>query len=248
MVSRHLKISAFQSENEDKGTSKGQKTMKCAKAQRLISNHTDKLLNGRQTHALGQHLKECPACTELLNEMRMIVREAKNMKSVLPSENLWAAIEGEIIRNEQKSRNDVDGIGRFFQFSSYSREWAFSMIGLLAGLVLMTLFYYGIPFIQNDKGIPGQIVSNQFKQVDLHYQLAIEALNQAISEQKVGLSPELTAVFEENLEIIDEAIRSFRTAMNEYPQDQEANEYLLICYKKKLELLGEMKELMMRSG
>ena len=118
----------------------------------------------------------------------------------------------------------------------------------MAGLVLMTLFYYGTPFIRNDGSIPGQVASNQFKEVDRQYQLAIEALNQAISEQNVELSPDLAAVFEENLEIIDDAIQSFRTAMNEYPEDQEANEYLLICYRKKLELLGEMKDLMMRSG
>ena len=222
--------------------------MRCTKAQRLISDHTDKLLNGRQTQALEQHLKECPACTELLNEMQMIAGEAKVMESVMPSENLWAGIESQIPKNDRKSRSWPSGIRRFFRFSLYSRELAFSVSGLLAGLVLMTLFYYGTPFIRNDRSIPGQVASNQFKEVDRHYQLAIEALNQAISEQNVELSPELAAVFEENLEIIDDAIRSFRTAMNEYPEDQEANEYLLICYRKKLELLGEMKDLMMRSG
>ena len=222
--------------------------MRCAKAQRYISDHTDKLLNREQTQALEQHLKECPACTELLNEMKMIAEEAKKMESVLPSENLWATIESQIVRNSRKDESRLNEAGRFFRFSLYSRELAFSMSGLLAGLVLMTLFYYGIPFVKNEWRVPDQVASSQFKEVDRHYQLAIEALNQAISEQNVELSPELTAVFEENLEIIDEAIQSFRTAMNEYPEDQEANEYLLICYKKKLELLEEMKDLMMRSG
>jgi len=222
--------------------------MRCAKAQRLISDHTDKHLNGRQAQTLEQHVTECPVCAELLNEMQMIAREAKNMKSVLPSENLWAGIESQIDRNERKSGNWANGIGQFFRFPLYSRELAFSVSGLLAGLVLMTLFYYGIPFIQNNGSIPGQVASNQFKEVDRHYQLAIEALNQAISVQNVELSPELAAVFQQNLEIIDDAIRSFRIAMNEYPEDQEANEYLLICYRKKLELLVEMKDLMMRSG
>jgi tetratricopeptide (TPR) repeat protein len=222
--------------------------MRCAKAQRYISDHTDNLLSGEQIQALEQHLKECPACKELLDEMQMIKGEAKNMKSVLPSDNLWISIEGQIHRNARKNRSWLNGIRQFFRFSLYSRELAFSGSGLLAGLVLMTLFYYGIPFIQSDRTIPDQATSDQFEEVDRHYQLAIAALNQAISEQDVELSPELTAVFEENLEIIDEAIQSFRTAMNEYPEDQEANEYLLICYKKKLELLEEMKDLMMRSG
>lgn len=222
--------------------------MRCAKAQRYISDHTDKLLDGEQTQALEQHLKECPACKELLDEMQMIAGEAKNMKSVLPSDNLWISIEGQIHRSARKSRSWPKGIGQFFRFSLYSRELAFSGSGLLAGLVLMTLFYYGIPFIQNDRSIPDQVATDQFEEVDRHYQLAIAALNQAISEQDVKLSPELAAVFDENLEIIDEAIQSFRTTMNEYPEDQEVNEYLLICYKKKLELLGEMKDLMMRSG
>lgn len=222
--------------------------MRCAKAQRLISDHIDRLLNRRKTQALEQHLKECSACGELLNEMRMIAGGAKVMKSVLPSENLWSGIESEIRKNTRKSPLWWSRIREFFRFSFYSRELAFSGSGLLAGLVLMTLFYYGTSFIQTDRSIPEQVGSNQFQEVDRHYQLAIEALNQAISEQNVELSPELAAVFEENLEIIDDAIRSFRTAMNEYPEDQEANEYLLICYRKKLELLGEIKDLMMRSG
>lgn len=222
--------------------------MRCEKAQRLISDHTDKLLNGRQTQALEQHLKECPACTELLHDMQMIAAEAKEMESVLPSENLWASIEIQIHKNDRKSRNWPSRIRGFSPFSIYSRELAFSVSGLFVGLVLMTLFYYGIPFIQSNKSIPDQVASNQFKEVERHYQLAIEALNQAISEQNVELNPELAAVFEENLEIIDDAIRSFRIAMSEYPEDQEANEYLLICYRKKLELLGEMNDLMMRSG
>ncbi len=222
--------------------------MRCTKAQRLISDHIDKLLNGRQTQALEQHLKDCPACTELLNDMQMIAGEAKNMESVLPSENLWAGIENQIPKNDRKSRSWPSGIRWSFRFSLYSRELAFSVSGFLAGLVLTTLFYYGTPFIQNDRSIPGQVASNQFKEVERQYQLAIEALNQAISEQNVELSPELAAVFEENLEIIDDAIRSFRTAMNEYPEDQGVDEYLLICYRKKLELLEEMKDLMIRSG
>ena len=117
--------------------------MRCVKAQRLISDHIDKLLNGRQTQALEQHLKECPACTELFNEMQMIAGEAKNMKSVLPSEKLWAGIQSQIERNERKSGNWVSEIGQFFRFSLYSRELAFSASGLLAGLILMALFYYG---------------------------------------------------------------------------------------------------------
>jgi predicted anti-sigma-YlaC factor YlaD len=222
--------------------------MKCAKAQRLISDQIDRLLNGRETQALEQHLKECPACTELLNDMQMITGEAKSMEAVLPSENLWAGIESQIHKNDRKSRSRPSGMRWSFLFSLYSRELAFSVCGFLAGLVLMTLFYYGTPFIQNDRSIPGQVASNQFKDVERQYQLAIEALNQAISEQNVKLSPELAAVFEENLRIIDDAIRSSRTAMNEYPEDQEANEYLLICYRKKLELLAEMKDLIIRSG
>ena len=94
--------------------------MRCAKAQRLISDHIDKLLNGRQTQALEQHLRGCSVCTELLNDMQMIAGEAKNMKSVLPSENLWAGIESQISRNDRKIKNWPNEIGEFSRFSLYS--------------------------------------------------------------------------------------------------------------------------------
>ena len=101
--------------------------MRCAKAQKYISDHTDKLLNREQVQALEQHLKGCAACSELLNEMRMIAEEAKEMESVLPSENLWSAIESHITRSDRKGRNWLSGVGQSFRFSFYSRELAFSM-------------------------------------------------------------------------------------------------------------------------
>ena len=89
---------------------------------------------------------------------------------------------------------------------------------------------------------------NHFREAEQHYRSAIDALNQAISDQNAKLSPELSAVFKKNLEIIDDSIRACQVAIAEYPKNQEANDYLMLCYRKKIKLLNEIKSLTMQSG
>jgi hypothetical protein len=55
-------------------------------------------------------------------------------------------------------------------------------------------------------------------------------------------------VFRENLEIIDNSIRICQAAIQEHPGDKAANALLMACYRKKIDLLNEIRDLAMRAG
>jgi hypothetical protein len=163
-------------------------------------------------------------------------------------EDLWPAIKNRIERKDRKAVIRLREKRPFFGFSLYPAHLAYAVSTLLAVIILVSLFYYGLPFIRNGKNDLSKNELENLKVAEQQYQAAIEALDKAISDQKAQLSPELAAVFKANLEIIDNSIHACRVAMGERRENRVANLQLLMCYRKKMELLNEMKNISMQSG
>lgn len=225
--------------------------MRCSKAQVLINDHIDHLLDRRKVQKLEGHLQKCPRCRDLLAEMLSMVNKAKQLEMTPPSppyEDLWPAIRNKI---EGKHRNAAIRLPEkrpFSGFSLYPARLAYAVSTLLIAIILVSLFYYRFPFIRNEKNDLGENELDHFKVAEQHYQAAIETLDKAISDRSAKLSPELAAVFKTNLEIIDDSIRACQAVMGEHPENRVANAHLLICYRKKMELLNEIKNITMQSG
>jgi len=220
--------------------------MKCSRAQRLISDHVDNLLKIRQVRRLESHIQRCVNCRDLLIDMGHIVNNAKEPKTLEPSEDLWPAIKRQVLKKNRKAQMQRKNL--FWKFSLYPRGFAFALSTLLAIIVLIPLIYYGLPNMRIPNNDAERIALNHFKIAEQHYQSAIEALGQAIEAQDVKLSPELAAVFIKNLEIIDDSIQICKAAVDQSPENPEANKLLLICYRKKIELLNEIKGINMQTG
>jgi hypothetical protein len=222
--------------------------MRCSKAQILINDHVDHLLDDRKVQKLEGHLQKCTRCKDLLAEMLSMVNEAKQLEMTPPSEDLWLAIRDKI---EGKHRNVVVRLREkrlFFGFSLYPARLAYAVSIFLAAVILVSLFYYGLPFIRNGRNGLDKKELDHLKVAEQNYQTAIIALDKAISDQDVKLSPELAIVFKTNLEIIDDSIRACQAAMDQHRENRVANLHLLMCYRKKMELLNEIKNAMMQSG
>ncbi|MFC1493643.1 zf-HC2 domain-containing protein [Thermodesulfobacteriota bacterium] len=220
--------------------------MKCSKAQRFINDHVDNLLEIKEIRSLKSHIQECTDCRDLLIDMGTIADNAKELETIQPSRDLWPEIKKQVIKKDRKAR-----IGRnsfFGNFPLYSGGWSFALSTLLVIIILIPLVYYGFPYIDNLDNHQERIALNHLKIAEEHYQSAIEALDRAIESRDVELSPELAAVFKKNLEIIDDSIRICKAAVDRHPENPEANKLLLICYRKKMELLNEINDLAMQIG
>lgn len=219
--------------------------MRCSRAEKLISDHIDGLLTEKQFRKLEKHLKRCLKCKDLQSELRSMVDAAEQLEDISPSKDLWPSIKNRLSKRDKDAARGFNIKRLFPSFPPWPRELSFSVSAFLLGILLTTLFYSATPYIQTNVRIPEQVTSNQYREVEYQYQQAIAALNQVISTQNVELSPEVSAVFEDNLKIIDGWISTFRAALEKNPGDRDATEYLVICYKNKLKLLSDMKKVTM---
>ena len=162
--------------------------MRCSHAQILINDHIDHLLDGRQVRKLEGHLQKCTRCRNLLAEMISMVNEVKQLEVIPPSEDLWPSIKKQITEKDRKAAIQLQGKRPFFGFSIYPARLVYAISTLLAAIILVSLFYYGLPFIRNERNNLRENELDYFKVAEQHYQTAIEALNQAISSQKAQLT------------------------------------------------------------
>ena len=217
--------------------------MKCSKAQKLISDHIDGLLDAGKAMRLEKHLDDCPGCSRFLSDMESIVNSAKTLDTPGPFNDLWPAIKREVQSGNRKARK---GWKDFLpDFTLYSRGPVFALASILGFILLLPMLYLGLPHMRNAGDGPKAGTLSTFLTAEQHYQSAIEALDRALAARETKLNPELLAVFENNLAIIDDSIRICKDSIGKSPENRETGKLLLICYREKVELLSEMKEITM---
>ena len=222
--------------------------MKCSQAQRLMSDYMDGLLKESKAHKLEKHMHKCTDCSELFVEMKSLVGEARNLKKVEPPEDLWLSIKHHMTSRDRKACSQQNEKREFLSFFRYPQGPAIASSAILAIIVFTFLFYHGLPFINTESNDPSQYALQHFEEAEKHYQLAIDALIRTMPDYKEKLPPDLASVFKENLAIIDNSIRICQAALREHPGDKAANALLMACYRKKIELLNEIRGLASRAG
>ena len=218
--------------------------MKCSKTQRLINDHVDNLLDDEQVRMLKKHLENCANCRSIFNDLVSLVNNATELESLDPSDELWPAIRRQVLKKNREV--NVPKIN-LWSFPYFSRGPKLALSTLLVILILIPVFYYTLPNLRNRINSPGENELIYFAAAEQQYQSAIEDMDRVIEARYARLNPELAAVFKKNLAIIDESIRICKKSMDKYPAKLETNKLLLICYRKKIELLNEIKDISMQS-
>lgn len=222
--------------------------MKCSRAQRLMSDHTDGLLKGVETQRLEMHMQECTDCSNLFAEMASLVQGARNLKKVEPSDDVWRSIENHLGTKNRKVLFPQSDKREFLSGFRYRQGFALASAAIVAVVVLTFLIFRTLPYLNIESNDSTQYALHHFEEAEKHYQLAIEALVRTMPDYEMKLSPQLAAVLEENLKIIDNSIRICQAAIQEHPGDKTASALLMACYKKKIELLNEIRDITMRAG
>jgi hypothetical protein len=222
--------------------------MKCSQAHKRISEYIDGLLDESAVHQLEAHLEKCENCSGLLAEMTSLVKDARQMEKVQPSEGVWLSIRKELIKKEQQSENRLAQISDFFNVIKYPRGLAIATSALLLLIISTFIFYNGLPFLTNDPNDPMKVAHHHFEEAEKHYQIAINSLKKNMPDYEAKLPPDLLTVFNENLKIIDQSIQVCQAAIREHPDNEAANALLMACYKKKIELLNEIRNLAIQAG
>ena len=70
----------------------------------------------------------------------------------------------------------------------------------------------------------------------------------ALSKQREGLAPETQKAVDENLRVIDGALRDLRVALSKDPGNQKLNKMLVATHQKKVDMLRYLLKLNLPQG
>ena len=177
------------------------------------------------------HLRTCPACSELLQELKLIVASASELQACdEPSPRVWNSIE---IALRQEGLIRPQPVGGRFDLAPFAARWAWARWLLpAAALLLLTVGIrerrQSLPERPRQQAALVEPVLNQSGLND-------EDLLQEVSDNP----PTVRSQYEENLRRVNDSIREDQIAVNESPNDEDARRALMDAYEQK-SMLFEM--------
>jgi hypothetical protein len=182
-------------------------------------------LDSTERLRVEHHLSGCAPCRLALEELTRVRFAALSLESPAPPDEAWSRISS--ARGSRASKR------------SY-RNPLFGALALAASLVLAAgawlLSRPDEPPVQSSQELV-DMVTEELRAAESHYANAIGGLEQVIQANDGVLSPELTLVLNENLDLIESAIDESRAALRTEPESTVAQESLLEALRRKVTLL-----------
>ncbi len=204
-----------------------------------LDDYVDGLLLGEEQDEVEQHLAGCEDCREAVRFLRSLLVDAAALpRSIAPARDLWPDIADKIGEKRVVSPD--------FERSNRRSPWFGRGLLAAAAVVLIALSSAITTLLVRERSlVTGQdsdrlrvpAVLAEVQAFETEYSRAVEELSAVLHERREQLSPETVSVIEENLRIIDEAIRASRAALKADPGNQRSVHTILAMYKKKINLL-----------
>ena len=193
--------------------------MNCVELQQSLAEVED--LSGAEQRA---HLKACPACSALVQELNQIVAVASELRAAdEPSPRVWNSIEialrrEGLIRPQTAQRVPV---------ASFSARWGRAR--WLVPAAAMLLLVVGIYQRQESSSTRSSQDAAVVAPVVNPSGLNDEDFIQEVAEN----TPALRIQYEENLRRVNDSIRDAQSALDESPNDEDARRSLMDAYQQK---------------
>jgi anti-sigma factor ChrR (cupin superfamily) len=229
--------------------------MTCEDLNAVLVDLVDGRLDPATERAAERHLEACDRCRALLSDLRTIHAAAFTLDRREPAPTTWPAIAARVAA-EPVPR------ARVLRMPSTRGAWAM-WLGAAAALVVATFvgvwpFLHGNPAPARDGGsetaaapeVTVESITAEFEAAEQHYQKAITDLETIARKETGELDPEVAAVLQKNLTVIDQAISESRAALQSQPSSVNAQDGLFDALRSKVALLQQTVELIneMRKG
>jgi anti-sigma factor RsiW len=203
---------------------------------------------------LQTHLDTCDTCRALAADLQKIRDAGAALPPLRPPDRVWERVAGQL---RQEGRMTAPPAAR----TSYT-----ALLAIAATLVIA--IGGGLFILQNLEPAPASVqtagtpegnatpddavqsITDDLTAAERHYQSAIQKLEAAVQTNDGSIAPELAAVLEKNLPVIDQAIAESRSALQSEPQSAPARDSLFEALRQKVNLLQDTIALMneMRKG
>jgi anti-sigma factor RsiW len=230
--------------------------MSCQDYRDAIVELVDGTLDAARQAALERHVASCADCRALVADLKSIQAAAFTLERHEPPAGVWP-----VVRDRIAAEPAPDARSRVLAWPRTRTAWGVWMAAAAALLLATTV---GIVSILNpphgdrdDRAAappaePANIESIQaeFRAATEHYEKAIQGLEQIAKTQSGDLDPQVAAILQKNLQVIDQAIGDSRAALNLQPTSTDAQDSLFDAMRTKVAVLQQTVELIneMRKG
>lgn len=203
--------------------------MNCSECHRVLPES----IEGQRNAELEAHLTSCVACSELVEDLNVIARQASALREAdEPSPRVWNMIEAElrregVIHPPQPRRSWLPAFGSGWRPVAWLAPVAAALIA-------------GAAFLLNPRPTTN---SDQAKQVIESPAVVATggkllakrpaAEDQQILDAVALQAPMMKASYEANLNSVNAYIRDAELSVQQDPYDQEARQYLMEAYEQK---------------
>lgn len=230
--------------------------MACSEYHDAIAEVVDGSLDPARQRDLERHLDGCASCRALLADLKSIQAAAFTLDRLEVPAHVLPRLQERIAAETPRAP------ARLLAFSA-SRAATAAWVAAAAALVVVTTA--GIWSLLSSPVTPGpgragagqvdraQIVASvqaELQAATEHYEKAIQQLEQIARSEDGALDPQLAAVLQDNLQVIDQAIDESRAALARQPTSIEVQAGLFEAMRSKVALLQQTVELIneMRKG
>lgn len=191
----------------------------------LLEDFVDGSLAPGAGDAIEAHLEDCEACAAEVSALRTLLSDAAALPlSVEPPRDLWPHLSPRLGRQPLQR-----GVFR-------SRRMALAAAALL--LVIVTASMTTLVLRERPPAVHDVVA--EWVAAEAAYVGAVRELEEALAGAMAELAPETAALIQDNLRVIDEAIRESRAALEADPGNRDVLPFLASMYEKKLDVLQQI--------
>ncbi len=218
-----------------------------------LADFVDGELDAASERQVERHLEECPECRALVADLRTVRAAAFTLDRQEPPAGLLASLQSAIAVEQATAAQPA-------RWPNTPAAWGV-WLAAAAALVLATSLTV-LPLVRGgeapapagsaaaDDAALVDSVEADLKAAEAHYEKAIQGLEQIARSDSTELEPQVAAVLQKNLQVVDQAIGESRAALRDQPANAGVQQNLFDAMRTKVSLLQQTVELIneMRKG
>ena len=218
--------------------------MNCQEFSAKLDDFVDGALPESERAAVARHRDGCPACRAAEARLALLLARAASLpRGCQPARDLWPSIAARI-----EARNVVQGAFGGAGRLRWPQRWA--LAAAAAALVAVTSLVTGVlvarrtPSPSPSAAAAGATTASaRLTQGVGTYETARAQLLAALAARHGSLSPATLSVVQDNLAIIDAAVREMEQALARDPGNRELPALLVSAYQQEIDLLQRATQL-----